>query len=660
MKKLQVEGGGVIFTTIEKFTLKRNAGGHATEIEHPVLSDRSNIIVIADEAHRSQYGFSQGHARYLAEALPNSRRIGFTGTPVSMSGADTVEVFGDLIHVYDIKQSQEDRATVPIYYTPRQVKLHLGEDDVDQALQEIADEFPVDDVERRKSQWTALAKAAGAKERLQELAQDLLEHFTDRTKTLDGKAMVVCMTRENAVRLYNELNRLPDCPEVKVVMTGNLSKDPEEWSEAGHLTTKAQRESIKERMKDLEDPLKIVIVVDMWLTGTDIPCLHTLYIDKPMKGHNMIQAISRVNRVFRDKPHGLIVDYIGIGEELREATGKYSAGGGKGEPAPDVGEEARGLFFDELEAVRTLLPESIDYGDWRHLSRIEFEDRYAFVTGYLLENDDIEKQFLNAESRLSKAFLLVKHIDECRTKADEVIFFQQVRKGIKKAKPGSHARHDELENAVRDLVDTSIGTDGVIDIFGVAGIEKPDISILDDDFLQTFKDRPHQNLRLKLLEKLIRDEIFHRAAKNLAQAKGFRELLEETLKKYHNRLIDAAAVIEAMIRIRQEMENSDKRAEELGLSEEELAFYDAIAENYQNIYDNEVLSEVVHEVVATIKKNLKVDWTKPHRVQARAAIRSAVKRVLRKKNLKAGDFDEFLNRFMEQAEAMWANWPSAA
>jgi len=598
--------------------------------------------------------------RYLAEALPNARRLGFTGTPISMSGADTVEVFGDLIHIYDIKQSQEDHATVPIYYTPRQVKLHLGAEDVDEALQEIADEFPADDIERRKSQWTALAKAAGAKERLHELAADLLEHFTDRTATLDGKAMVVCMTRENAVRLYDELTALPGCPETKVVMTGNLSKDPEGWSEAGHLTTKAQRESIKERMKDLEDPLKIVIVVDMWLTGTDIPCLHTLYIDKPMKGHNMIQAISRVNRVFRDKPHGLIVDYIGIGEELREATGRYSAGGGTGEPAPDVGEEARGIFFDELEAVRTVVPENIDYGDWRTLSRIDFEDRYAYVTGYLLENEEIEKQFLNAETRLSKAFLLVKHLDDCRAKADEVIFFQQVRKGIKKAKPGSHARHDELENAIRDLVDTSIGTDGVVDIFGIAGIEKPDISILDDDFLQTFKDKPHQNLRLKLLEKLIRDEIFHRAAKNLAQAKGFRELLEETLKRYHNRLIDAASVIEAMIRMRREMENADKRAEELGLSEEELAFYDAIADNYGTIYDNELLSEIVHEVVATIKKNLKVDWTKPHRVQARAAIRSAVKRVLRKKKLKPDDFDVFLNRFMEQAEAMWANWPSAA
>jgi type I restriction enzyme R subunit len=398
----------------------------------------------------------------------------------------------------------------------------------------------------------------------------------------------------------------------------------------------------------------------MWLTGTDIPCLHTLYVDKPMKGHSMIQAISRVNRVFRDKPHGLIVDYIGIGEELREATGQYSAGGGRGEPAPDVGEEARGLFFEELDAVRKLLPDGIDYRDWRALSRIDYEDRFMLVTGTLLEDEALTQQFLAAESRLSKAFLLVKHLDDCRARADEVIYYQIIRKNVRKAQPGSQQKHDELERAVRDLVDTSIATEGVVDIFAISGIEKPDISILDDEFLQTFKDKPHQNLRLKLLEKLIRDEIQHRAAKNLARAKGFKELLEETLSKYHNRLIDAASVIEAMIRIRREMENDDKRAEELGLSEEELAFYDAIADNYATIYDNKLLSEVVHEVVSTIKKNLKVDWTKPHRMEARAAIRAAVKRILRKKKLKPDDFDEFLNRFMEQAEALWADWPSAA
>lgn len=353
---LATEGGEVIFTTIEKFQLKEN------EARHPVLSTRSNIIVIADEAHRTQYGFLEGYARYLVEALPNAKRLGFTGTPISFSGADTEEVFGDLIHTYDIKQSQEDKATVPIYYAPRQIKLHLSRKDIDAALREILKGRTPEELshaERNRNRWAALAAAAGAKERVAELAPDLLAHFLDRTATLAGKAMAVCMTRENCVKLYDALTALQGCPEVKIVMTGDLGKDPKAWSQAGHITTKAQRTTIKERMKDINDSLKIVIVCDMWLTGTDIPCLHTLYVDKPMRGHNMIQAISRVNRVFRDKPHGLIVDYIGIGDDLREATASYSKGGGKGDPAPEIGETARPLFLQIVQEIRATLPETM-------------------------------------------------------------------------------------------------------------------------------------------------------------------------------------------------------------------------------------------------------------------------------------------------------------
>ena len=339
---LRTEGGEVIFTTIEKFRLQGDGAGR--EVEHPVLSDRSNLIVIADEAHRSQYGFLKGYARYLSEALPNALRLGFTGTPVSLAGADTVEVFGDLIHTYDIRQSQEDKATVPIYYAPRQIKLRLDHADVDAALREITEGQAADDVDRRMSRWAALASAAGARDRVVALARDLVAHFRERTATLEGKAMAVCMTRENCVALYAALRAIPECPEVKVVMTGNLAKDPPEWSRDGHITTKPQRDAIKKRMVDAEDPLRLVIVCDMWLTGTDIPCLHTLYVDKPMRGHNIIQAISRVNRVFRDKPHGLIVDYIGIGDELREATARYTADGGRGEPAGSIESEARPLF----------------------------------------------------------------------------------------------------------------------------------------------------------------------------------------------------------------------------------------------------------------------------------------------------------------------------
>jgi len=656
---LKTEGGEVVFTTIEKFRLKTGPDGRIVEVEHPVLSERSNLVIIADEAHRSQYGFKEGYARYLAEALPNAQRIGFTGTPVSFSGADTIAVFGDLIHTYDIKQSQEDKATVPIYYAPRQIKLHLGQKDIDAALKEITDEHPISDLERRKSQWAALAAAAGAKDRVEELAKDLLAHFLDRTATLASKAMVVCMIRANCVKLFDALKKLPRCPEIKVVMTGNLGEDPPEWARDGHLTTKTQRDLIKKRMVDLDDPLKMVIVCDMWLTGTDIPCLHTLYVDKPMQGHSMIQAISRVNRVFRDKPHGLIVDYIGIGDDLREATGKYTSGGGKGEPAPGVEEAARPLFMACLEALREILPAGKNYGGWRKMSQIEMEDLYAFVYGVLAEDDERRNGFLAAELRLSNAFLLVKHLDDCRMFADEIIFYQRVRKQILKALPSKKPRRD-LEQAVRDLVDDSVESEGVVDIFRAAGIEKADVSILDDNFLQTFKDRPQENLRLKLLEQLLRDEIQLRQKQNLAKARSFREMLEATLKKYHNRLIDAAAVIKSLIQIKKEMDSEQQRAAALNLEPEELAFYDAVTANAETLYDRAFLRDLIHGVVQAIKRNLRVDWTQPHREDVKAEIRSAVKRVLRNRSVRAEDFDQFVDRLMTQAIAQFADWPIAA
>ena len=658
---LQTQGGEVIFTTIEKFALREG------EVEHPVLSTRDNVIVIADEAHRSQYGFTKGFARWLGAALPNARRLGFTGTPVSFSGSDTVEVFGDLVHVYDIRQSQDDKATVPIFYEPRQIKLHLNKTDVDGALAEIvedADGGAIDELERKKGQWAALAKAAGAKERIELLAADLLAHFKDRTATLKGKAMVVCMIRENCVRLYDALRALPGCPEIKVVMTGDLGKDPEAWSKAGHLTTKQQREAIKKRMIDADDPLSMVIVCDMWLTGTDIPCLHTLYVDKPMKGHTMIQAISRVNRVFSDKPHGLIVDYIGIGDELRAATAKYAGGGAAGgedhgKPAGGLDEDARPLFVAALAEVRSFLPEGVNYGDWRRLSPIALEDRYAAVYGHLTSDDDLRDHFLDAELRLTSAFLLVKHLDDCRASADEVIFCQRVRKQLLKTIRGRGPTRD-IEKAVRDLVDDTVESEGVVDIFKAAGITRADISILDDNFLQTFKDRPLPDLRLKLLEKLLADEIHMRAKKNLAKAKTFRELLEATLQKYHNRLIDAAAVIRAMIEIKKDMEASDQRAGQLGLAEDELAFYDAVAINYENVYGVDFLKGLIHDVVQSIKRNLKVDWTEPHREDVKAAVRAAVRRVLTKQGVKAEDFDRLMPVLMAQAEALYADWPIAA
>jgi type I restriction enzyme R subunit len=652
---LRTNGGELIFTTTQKFQLKDEKG----EIAHPVLSTRSNILVIADEAHRSQYGFLKGYARYLSEALPNAKRLGFTGTPVSLSGADTVEVFGDVIHVYDIEQAQRDKATVPIYYLPRQIKLGLAKDDVDEALTEITETENIDDLERRKSRWAAMAQAAGAKKRVDELAKDLLTHYTERTKSLTGKAMVVCMSRENCVKLYDALKALPGCPEIKVVMTGNLSDDPPEWSEAGHFTTKGQREALKEQMKDPDHPLKIVIVRDMWLTGTDIPCLHTLYIDKPMKGHNIIQAISRVNRVFKDKPHGLIVDYIGIGDDLREATAKYTQGGGKGDPAPELNGQARAVFFESLQGVRDLLPKDKDYQGWRRLSGIDLEDMSTEVVACLTESDEIRDHFFDAEKKLSLTVLLVKHLPECMAHADEVMYFQRIRNELLKTLP-PEATPKRIEKAVKDLIDETVETHGVIDIFKLAGIEKADISILDDDFLQTFKDRPHQNLRLKLLERLLGDEIHARKSRNLAQAKSFQQLLQRTLERYHARLIDAAAVIQAMLQIRKDMEAADKRAKDLGLEQDEVAFYDAIAANYGEIYSTEVLRDLVHDVVQSVKRNAKPDWTAPHRDDVKAQVRAAVKRVLRSRGVKAEHLDEITKRVMEQAELSFRDWPVAA
>lgn len=647
---LQTAGGEVIFTTIEKFRLQEG------ETRHPALNTRANIILIADEAHRSQYGFAEGFARYLSEALPNAMRLGFTGTPVSLNGADTVQVFGDLIHTYDIRQSQQDKATVPIYYEPRQIRLFQRNPALESQFRAVTAGRDAENINLNIPRWSQLAAITRSKEHVEALAQDILEHFSERTRTLKGKALIVCMERLNCVRLYEALTALPGCPEIKIIMTGNLSEDPPEWSQKGYLTTKAQREAIKERMKDPHDPLQMVIVCDMWLTGTDIPCLHTLYVDKPMEGHNMIQAISRVNRVFSDKPHGLIVDYIGIGDALREATSHYTRK--DGEPvdvAPDLDEKARPLFFEALTETRAALPRK-DYGNWRNLDEIDLEDLYALVYGVLAADDDRRDEFLQAEARLSSAFLLVKHLDDCRTHADEIIFYQRVRKQMLKT-ISTRQVDRALDRAVQDLVDDSLKPQGVVDIFKAAGITRPDISILDDAFLQTFKDRPPESLQVKLLERLLADEIERRRRGNVTRARSFKQSLENTLQDYHNRLIDAKEVIEQMLAIKQQMEADAQRAQELNLSGEEIAFYDAIAANVVSIYDQPTLCAIVHDVVQTLKRNLKVDWAEAHRADIQADIRAAVKRTLKRRGVHEADLEPFLGSILVQAQALYADWP---
>ena len=651
---LRGEGGEVIFSTIEKFRLDED------EAVHPILSERRNLIVIADEAHRTQYGLKEGFAYQLRRALPNASFIGFTGTPVSFAVSDTEAVFGQVIHTYDMLQSKRDGSTVPIYYDPQLIRLELTNEKVDAELQEILEEEGADASQAERARWAAVAEAAGTKERIAELAAKLLDHFQKRNAMINGKAMMVCMSRRNCVRLYDALTALPDCPEVKIVMTGNLSEDPPAWSASGHITTKSQRDAIKARMKDIDDPLKIVIVRDMWLTGTDIPCLHTLYIDKPMKGHTLMQAIARVNRIFSNKPGGVIVDFIGIGDELKAATKRYTQGGGEGNPAPNINEEAKAAFLAALTEVRALLPEGRDYSDWRVWSNIDFEDVFLKCCGHLLETDELRDDFLTAEAKLNCAFSLVNHIPDCIGYADEVVFFQLLRKQLRKTTTSGGTKDEGKEKAVRDLLDRSIESKGVVDIFQSAGIQTPDISILDEAFLGEFKSHEEANLRLKLLAKILADEIRSREKSNLAKYKSFKEMLEQSLQRYHNRAIQAADVVRVLIQIKQDMARESERTKALNLSAEELAFYDAVSANVATLYDEKFLCDLVRDVVQAVKKNLKVDWTKPHREDVKAGVRAAVKTVLRKRGVKSEHLETLTKQVIIQAEAMFKEWPLAA
>lgn len=658
---LQTEGGEVIFTTIEKFRLRDE------EAKHPVLSGRRNIIVIADEAHRTQYGLMEGFAYHMRQALPNASFIGFTGTPLDLEDRDTQSVFGSVIHTYDIPQAQADGAIVPIYYEARLARLHLVNEQINEDLQEITESEEVAHQEALK--WKTIETAAGAQNRLEDIAKDVIAHYEERSKVLFGKAIIVCMSRRICVALFNEIVKLrpewhqreTDKGEIKIVMTGNLATDPVEWNEAGHITTRERREQIKARLKDADDPLKMVIVRDMWLTGTDIPALHTMYVDKPMRGHNLMQAIARVNRVFRDKPGGLVVDYIGIGHSLKDAARKYTAGG-FGEPFDDIEGEAKHQFFEALGAMHSLLPVGVPperIASWRTLSGIAFEDFCASLYAYFIESDEKRDAFLTAEKRLSSAYSLVMHLPECMVKADEVAFYQSVRGGLKKTLPGKGSE-GKGEQAVQDLINRSIASEGIIDIFQAAGLSKPDISILDERFLEEFKTKPHVNLRLRLLEKLLLDEISVRKRENLKKYASFKEMLEEMLRRYHNKAITAAEVLQEMVRIREEFAAADKRKAETGLSDEELAFYDAIAGLGEQTYDMPFMCELVREVVQSVKRNLKVDWTKPHRENVRAGVLAAVKMVLRRKGIRAEQFDFILKRVMEQAEALYESWPMVA
>ena len=657
------QSGGIIFTTIQKFLPDVGAGlvssqNRAPTTVSPTLSDRRNIVVIADEAHRSQYDFIDGFARHMRDALPNACFIGFTGTPLELDDRNTRAVFGDYISIYDIQRAVEDGATVPIYYESRLAKLNLPEEEkprVDEEFEEVTEGEEVERKERLKTKWARLEAVVGAEKRLRLIAQDIVNHFEQRLEALDGKAMIVCMSRRICVDLYNEIVRLrpqwhhenDDKGVIKVVMTGSAS-DPTEWQP--HIRNKERREFLAKRFRDPKDPFKIVIVRDMWLTGFDCPSLHTMYLDKPMRAHGLMQAIARVNRVFRDKPGGLVVDYLGLAHELKHALATYTESGGTGRTAIDQAEAVR-VMKEKYEICCDLF-----HGfDWSRWKTGKPEERLALLPAaqeHILAQEDGKDRLLKAASELSKAFALAVPHEEALAIRDDVAFFQAVRAALAKRAPAEERPEEELDHAIRQIISRAIAPEGVIDLFAAAGLKKPDISILSDEFLAEVRGMPQKNLAVELLRKLLEGEIKVRRRKNVVQARSFAQLLEQAIRRYQNRAVEAVQVIEELIALAKEMREADRRGEQLGLSEEELAFYDALETNDSavKVLGEPALKQIARELVETVRRNVTIDWTE--RENVRAHLRRLVKRVLRKHSYPPDKQEKATQTVLEQAELL--------
>ena len=645
-KLLSAGAGGVIFTTIEKFRLKQGTDEQLGETEHPVLSLRENVIVMADEAHRTQYGLLDGFASNLRKALPKASFIGFTGTPVDSKDADTQEVFGDTIHIYDIKQAVADNATVNIFYEPRLAKLHLWNDKLDDEVDAITE--TTEDSGNLK--WAAIEDAAGSKDRVAKVSTDILNHFINRTATLEGKAMIVCMSRRNCVKMYEAITALENSPEVAVVMTGNISKDPQSWNP--HFRTKESTEALKKRFKNPEDPLKIVIVRDMWLTGFDAPCVHTMYVDKIMRGHNLMQAITRTNRVFKDKKNGVIVDYIGIGDNLKTATTKYTGEGGKGKPTIDM-EQALELFFDQLESCLAFLPETVDYQNWKALRDADKVLLVKAGLNHIIKDEEAAMSFMKAEKTMSGLLSIVKSQPAIQHTAEDILYVQHLSKAVRNAKSVTSSRSEQKEK-IKELISQSIDSEDIVDVFAMAGIERPDISILDDVFLLgAKKEKDGHALKIELIKNILKDEIKLRLHKNIKKYTSLKEELEKVIDRYHNNALDSYATIAELIERAKDLQKEDSRIAELGLSEEELAFYDILAAKKEIIKEEGPIQDIVHGVVKAVKKNLQLDWTKKE--NAKASIRLAVKKELRGK-ISITKLNEILQDIMEQAEGQFGEW----
>ena len=655
-KLLAVGSGGIVFTTIQKFFPEKKGE------KYPELSGRRNIIVITDEAHRSQYDFIDGFARHIRDALPGATFIGFTGTPIEKEDKNTRHVFGNYIGVYDIQRAVEDKATVPIYYESRLAKIDIDEKErpkIDPQFEEVTEGEEVEKKEDLKSKWAALEAVVGTEKRISLIARDILDHYEKRQETLEGKAMIVCMSRRICVELYSELVRFrpewhvdeDDKGVLKVVMTGSAT-DQLEWQQ--HIRNKPRREVLAKRFqkKITGDPLKIVIVRDMWLTGFDVPSLHTMYIDKPMQGHTLMQAIARVNRVFRDKPGGLVVDYIGLGDELRKAIANYTESGGTGKTAI-VQEEAVAVMLEKYEICCGIF-HGFDWSDWEDPQR-----RLAilpFAQGFVLNKKDGKKRFITSITELSKAFALSVPHEEAMKIRDDVAFFQSVRAVLVKY-DGDGEKQDrswEMEHAIRQIVSGAIVPGQVIDIFSAAGLKKPDISILSEEFLAEVRGLPQKNVAVELLRKLLNDEIRIRQKKRLVQSRSFERMLEETIHRYKNRAVETVEVIEELIKLAKELREADKRGEGLGLTEAELAFYEALEVNDSAvmILGDEILKKIAHELVDQIRKNATIDWTVKESV--RAKMRVLVKRILTKYNYPPDKQLKAVATILEQAEILCA------
>lgn len=648
---LKVASGGVIFSTIQKFMPEIRG------MDHPLLSERANIVVIADEAHRSQYDFIDGFARHMRDALPNASFIAFTGTPVELSDRNTQAVFGDYISVYDIQQAVLDQATVPIYYESRLAKLELDEafkPRLDTEFEEITEDRETDEKEKLKSKWAALEAVVGSAKRIRLVAKDILKHWEQRCEVMEGKAMIVCMSRRICVELYRELVKLrPEWDDdddlrgtLKVVMTGSAA-DPLDYQK--HLRGKEKRDRIAERFKDPLDSLRIVIVRDMWLTGFDVPCLHTMYADKPMHGHGLMQAIARVNRVYKDKPGGLIVDYLGLAEELKQALATYTNANGRGSVTLDQDEAVEALMEQYEHCLR--LFEGFNWADsWFSDDARDKLNIIAPAQEFILGQENGKNKLSEAVMKLTRAFALAVPDERALEIRESVAFFQAVKAAVVKSAKTAGDGGLGVETAIQQLVSKAISTDQVLDIFAAAGLAKPEISILSEEFLEEVRNLPHKNLAVEVLKKLLNDEIKSRFRRNAVLSRSFAEMLAESIRRYQNRTIEAARVIAELIELAREMREAGNRGEKLKLTEDEVAFYDALEANDSAVMElgDDTLKAIARELIATVRKNVTIDWA--IREQSRAKLRVMVKRILRKYNYPPDKTEAATDLVIEQAE----------